>query len=121
MVLVKRLSVYSVICALLFSGCASMSFNRHKVYAKNFTDWSENTARDLNELHEKADDEGKEWLSTKVNVVYDDAADMIESHTTMLKAWESAKEKPADIDVISLKIRAAILDIANLLIKFRNR
>jgi predicted membrane protein len=118
----RKALTLSMVFALFFSGCAMFStanFGKHKVYANEFTEWSENMADDLNELHAKADDPGKEWLETKVNPIYSDALDNIEAYTELLRVWQVTETKPLDIDDLYAKIQTAVLRIAELLVQYK--
>jgi uncharacterized protein YceK len=113
-----------LILVLFFSGCATFTtanFGKHKVYASEFTTWSENMAKDLNELHAKADVPGKEWLETKVNPIYSDALDNIEAYTELLRVWQVTETKPLDIDDLYAKIQTAISRIAELLVQYKKQ
>ena len=119
--MMRRIRVFlaSLSVIALLSGCSTL--NQHISSTEHLTTWSEKTAVDLNKLHAEADDESKEWLETKVNPVYWDAADMIETHTDLVIAWKAAKQKPADIDSVFAKIQTAILRVSTLITQFKTK
>lgn len=112
----------ALLILICFSGCAvftTANFRRHKTYAHSLTEWYVTTHNDLSALHEKADEEGKEFLETEVNPIFNDAGEKIDLYIDLLRLWEAGGEKPLDIDNLYSQIQTAILRITEMIINFK--
>ena len=116
----RRIVILPIVLLFLFTSCAGFkTLGGHKRYALQYTEWSENQAADLNKLYNEADDEGKEWLAKEVNPIYWEAADNIENYVDLVKVWELTQTKPEDINDLFAKIRQGIVDVVNILMRYK--
>jgi hypothetical protein len=118
---IKKLIGLFVLTIILinFSGCATLTLDKHKSYATGFTEWYVETASELHAMKESETEENKKFIEEEIVPPFLEVGNNVDAYMGLLEIWDAAKEKPEDIDNLFDKVQSGMIDVTNLIIKLR--